>query len=71
MIIKELKTASHETLGILLEYEVKVRKMEMIKEYDYLLSNPNLSLGDLEQAVVRYQNAVDLYMKCGNENNPK
>ena len=71
MITKDLKTASRETLGILLEYEVEVRKMEMIKEYDYLLYNPNLSLGDLEQAVARYQNAVDCYMKCVNQNNPK
>lgn len=60
MITKNLKTASRETLGILLEYEVEVRKMEMIKEYDSILHNPSLSLEYLEQTVLHYQNAVDL-----------
>ena len=59
MTTKDLKTASRETLGILLEYEVEVRKMEMIKEYDSLLHNPNHSLEYLEQTILHYQNAVD------------
>ena len=60
MITKNLKTASRETLGILLEYEVEVRKMEMIKEYDSILHNPSPNLEYLEQTVLHYQNAVDL-----------
>lgn len=59
MTIKELKTASHETMSILLERGVEVRKVEMIKEYDSILHNPSLSLEYLEQTVLHYQNAVD------------
>lgn len=62
MIAKKLKSASHETMGILLENEMLMRKGEMLNEQGSLLrsSNPNPSLENLEQSVVNYQNAVDL-----------